>query len=51
MLYLIIDLKTGETVDKAGSIETAERKASWPDDAHAWIDGHTYGYILAPVTA
>lgn len=51
MLYLIIDLKTGETVDKARTAEKAEQKASWLDDLHSWTDGHMYGYILAPITA
>lgn len=47
-MYLVIDLTTGETVDKARTAEKAEQKASWLDDLHSWTDGHMYGYILAP---
>lgn len=47
MLYLIIDLTTGETVDKARTAETAERKCQSLDSLRAWVDGHVFGYILA----
>lgn len=48
MLYLIVDLTTGVTVDKARTPEKAESKCQWLDDVHAWVDGHVFGYVLAP---
>lgn len=47
MLYLIIDLNTGETVDKARTQVSAERKCTALDSTRAWIDGHVFGYVLA----
>ena len=47
MLYLIIDLNTGETVDKALTATVAERKCTALDATRAWIDGHVFGYVLA----